>query len=381
MGIKKNILVLTDWYLPAYKAGGPVKSLAALAYHLKDDYNFYILTTNKDAFSKAALPVKPDEWVSLANGEKVYYISDEKIALSKLASIISQIDYDLVYLNSFFSKHFSIYPLLLKKQGKIKKPVVLAPRGMLGEGALSLKSKKKNLFINLSKLSGIHKNVGWHATSPQEAEEIKKTFGSSAQIHLASNLILPPSQPRTNYTKNPGELKICFISRISKKKNLLFALEILKSIDKGKVDFDVYGPAEDFAYNRDCVEFAKHLPKNISVHFKGDLQPHEVEGVLKQNHAFFLPTLNENFGHAIVESMLNGCIPVLSDQTPWKNLKNKGLGWDLSLADKSGFIAAIRELISMDGPAFKSQSTKIQQFAMENSSYKAHIEAYRGLFK
>ncbi len=374
-------MVLTDWYLPAYKAGGPVKSLAALAHHLKDDYNFYILTSNKDAFSKNVLPVKSDEWLTLSNGEKVYYLSDEKISISKLADVINQVDYDFVYLNSFFSKYFSIYPLLLKKQGKIKKPVMLAPRGMLGEGALSLKSKKKNLFINLSKLSGIHKNITWHATSQQEVEEIKKTFGSSAQIHLASNLILLPTLQRTNYSKNPGELKICFISRISKKKNLLFALEILKSIDVGKITFDVYGPAEDFGYNQDCLQFSKHLPKNISVFFKGDLQPLEVEGVLKQNHVFFLPTLNENFGHAIVEAMLNGCIPLLSDQTPWKNLKNNELGWAIPLQDKSAFIAAINVSLSMNEITFKSQSLKIQRFALENCIHQAHIEAYRQLFK
>lgn len=381
MNIKKNILVLTDWYLPAYKAGGPVKSLAALTHHLKNDYNFFILTTNKDAFSKTVLPVKSDEWVTLANGEKVFYMSDEKISLAKLSEIISGIAYDLVYLNSFFSRSFSIYPLLLKKQGKIKKPVVLAPRGMLGEGALSLKSKKKSLFINLSKLSGIHKNIIWHATSAQEAEEIKKVFGASAQIHLASNLILPPTQSRIDYSKNAGELKICFVSRISKKKNLLFALEILKSVTDGKVNFDIYGPAEDFAYNQDCVQFAKHLPKNITVNFKGDLQPLQVEGVLRQNHAFFLPTLNENFGHAIVEAMLNGCIPVLSDQTPWKNLKNNGLGWDIPLTDKSAFLAAVNELIRMDENAFKLQSIKIQSFATQSSVNQAHIEAYRQLFK
>src|SRR4051812_19810873 len=165
---KKNILVFSDWYLPAYKAGGPVKSLAALAYHLKEEFNFYILTSNKDAFSKIALPVKPDEWVTLSNGEKVFYLSEEKITLAKIMAVLNDIDFDLVYLNSFFSKFFSIYPLMLKKQGKIKKPFTLAPRGMLGEGALSLKSKKKNVFINLSKLSGLHKNITWHATSEQE---------------------------------------------------------------------------------------------------------------------------------------------------------------------------------------------------------------------
>src|SRR5207253_4830244 len=114
------------------------------------------------------LPVKPDEWVNLPNGEKVFYIGDEKITRSKLSAIIKNIGYDHVYLNSFFSKPFSIYPLLLTKQGKINKPVVLAPRGMLGHGALSLKSKKKNVFIALSKLSGLHKGITWHATSAQE---------------------------------------------------------------------------------------------------------------------------------------------------------------------------------------------------------------------
>ena len=381
MSGKKNILVLSDWYLPAYKAGGPVKSLAALTHHLKNDFIFYIVTSNKDAFSKTAMPVKANEWLTLNNGEKVYYIGDEKITLSKLSEVLNSVDYDLVYLNSFFSKHFSIYPLLLKKQGKINKPVVLAPRGMLGEGALSLKSKKKKLFINLSKLSGIHKNITWHATSEQEAEEIKKTFGSSAQILLASNLILPPVNPRSDYSKNIGELNLCFISRISRKKNLLFALEVLKNITAGKIKFDIYGPAEDFAYNQDCEQFAKHLPKNVAVSFKGDLQALEVENVLKQNHAFFLPTLNENFGHAIVESMLNGCIPVISDQTPWKNLKNNDLGWDIPLADKSGFLTAINDLLLMNESDFKAQSIKIQQFATTASINQAHIEAYRRLFK
>src|ERR1700747_1909468 len=110
MKVKKNILVLSDWYLPAYKAGGPVKSLAALAHHLKDDFNFFILTSNKDAFSKTPLPVKADEWITGQHGERVYYLGDEKISMSKLAQVINSIEYDYVYLNSFFSKFFSIYP-------------------------------------------------------------------------------------------------------------------------------------------------------------------------------------------------------------------------------------------------------------------------------
>jgi len=142
---KKNILILTDWYLPAYKAGGPVKSVAALVHHLKNDYNFFILTSDKDAFDKKALPVKTEEWVTLINGEKVYYLPG-KITQAKLNTVIASIEFDYLYINSFFSKPFSIYPLLLQKKGKIKKPIVLAPRGMLREGALSIKSGKKKIF-------------------------------------------------------------------------------------------------------------------------------------------------------------------------------------------------------------------------------------------
>ena len=77
MNVKKNILIFSDWYLPAYKAGGPVKSIAALTYHLKEDYTFYIITGNKDLFSSEPYPhIQSNGWNILPNGEHVFYFSD-----------------------------------------------------------------------------------------------------------------------------------------------------------------------------------------------------------------------------------------------------------------------------------------------------------------
>ena len=39
MSSKKKILVFVDWYLPGYKAGGQIRSVAAMAGHLKEAYN------------------------------------------------------------------------------------------------------------------------------------------------------------------------------------------------------------------------------------------------------------------------------------------------------------------------------------------------------
>ena len=379
--VKKNILIFTDWYLPAYKAGGPVKSIAALVFYLKDEFNFYIITSNRDVFAvKPHKNIKSNTWQTLINGEQVYYFSDEIFSFKNLLALLKEITCDAVYLNSFFSKRFTIYPLLQKKLNNIKVPILLAPRGMLGSGALNLKSKKKNAFISLAKAAGLYKNIIWHATSLQEENEIKHIFGNAVPIKNISNLILPPADSRNDYSKEINQVKICFVSRIAKKKNLLFALQVLQTITKGNIIFDIYGPAEDEVYVNTCKELAKQLPNNISVSFKGDLQGIEVEQTLKNYHLFFLPTLNENFGHAIVEAMLNGCIPLISDATPWRNLQAQNLGWDISLTEKEKFVVAIHEMLQTNQADFEKKSKAIQQYAHINCLDINTVIAYKDLF-
>lgn len=379
MKVKKNILIFVDWYLPAYKAGGPVKSVSALVYYLKDEFNFYIITGNKDLFAtEPHKGIKSNEWNVLANGEQVFYFSDEFISFKNLRTVVEKVTYDSIYLNSFFSKRFTIYPLLLKKLGVIKKPVLLAPRGMLGSGALSLKSGKKNMFINLAKVTGLYKHIIWHATSLQEENEIKQLF--THHIKTISNLILPTTKNRTDYTKEVNEVRICFISRITQKKNLLFALQVLQTINSGKIVFDVYGPAEEADYFKLCKELAAKLPGNITVNFKGDLQGNEVEETLKNYHLFLLPTLNENFGHAIVEAMLNGCIPLISDTTPWRNLQAQNIGWDIALTEKEKFAVAIEEVLQLSQTKFEQKSKTVQQYALTHCIDVSAVEAYKKLF-
>ena len=45
---KKKILVFIDWYLPGFRAGGPIRSCANLISHLSDEFDFNIVTTDTD---------------------------------------------------------------------------------------------------------------------------------------------------------------------------------------------------------------------------------------------------------------------------------------------------------------------------------------------
>jgi len=212
-------------------------------------------------------------------------------------------------------------------------------------------------------------------------DEIKKIYGNNTPVVLAANLGLPPLQQRTNYEKKIGELKICCVTRLVRNKKIDFALEIIQEIKEGKIEFNIYGPVEDEIYYRECLEQVKKLPKNISVSFKGTTEPKKIEGVLQEHQVFLLPTLTENFGHAILESMVNGCIPVISNQTPWQNLQKNGLGWDIALSDKPAFMNVLKQCLLMDEAAFKSQSIKIQHFASDKTASADSLKAYKQLFK
>ena len=62
---------------------------------------------------------------------------------------------------------------------------------------------------------------------------------------------------------------------------------------------------------------------------------------------FFFPTLGENFGHVIHESLAAGTPVLISDQTPWVGLSEKGAGWELPLDNKSAWVNIITTYFSL----------------------------------
>jgi len=354
---KKNILILSDWFLPGYLAGGPIQSIANLTKELGKDFNFKIITTDRDFKSdKAYEIIKPNEWTTFEN-RTVFYLSPENLNKSYMLELINNTPHDIIYLNSLFSKHFTINILKWKAENKIRSKIILAPRGMLGDGALAIKSLKKKLFLMYAKSFGLFKNINWQSTSKQESNEIKKRISKDLLLSEISNL--PNSTTEIIPTdKKENILRLCFISRISKKKNLNFAIEVLKEIKNKTIFFDVYGPIEDQTYWNSCLENAKKLPTNITLSYNGILKPFEIGYSIGKYHALFLPTQNENYGHIIVETLQHGRPIIISDQTPWRNLENESVGFDISLNDKQKFIESIETLSELNQAEFDTITVK-----------------------
>ena len=70
---RPQVLVFIDWYLPGFRAGGPVRSLANLVDHLRDRVDFHIVTTDTDYTQERPYPhVEPDRWAVQPGGEGVW---------------------------------------------------------------------------------------------------------------------------------------------------------------------------------------------------------------------------------------------------------------------------------------------------------------------
>jgi glycosyltransferase involved in cell wall biosynthesis len=342
--LNKKILIFIDWYKPGFKAGGPIRSISNLVNQLNDKANYYIVTRDTD-YSEH-LPYKniiSNQW-NQVDESKVYYLSSSNIKYTKIKELINEINPDTIYCNSLFSVFFSILPIFIAKKKSIRH--VLAVRGMLSGGSLSVKNRKKDIFITVMKFLSFYKSTIFHATNLSEKKDISREL-KSPNIIIANNLSKKKEYNFIQKTKKDNCLKLVSIGRIAPEKNTLFALEVLKNV-RSNIIFDIYGPIGNNQYWKDCKSIINQLPDNIVFNYKGVLEHQLIEETLLNYQALFLPSTGENYGHVIVEAMINSCIPIISDKTPWKGLEKQKIGFDVSLDDKNLFVEKIEFLNSID---------------------------------
>ncbi|GGR36111.1 hypothetical protein GCM10008957_52360 [Deinococcus ruber] len=134
-------------------------------------------------------------------------------------------------------------------------------------------------------------------------------------------------------------------------KNLLYVIDVLKRISV-PFDFHIYGPLEDQAYWEKCKHALMELPVHIHAEYKGVVPYDQVRNILNGYDVFLFPTLGENYGHVIWESLAAGCPVVLSDQTSWQDFRSAGVGDVLPLSDPQQFADAVLALLQ-DSPERK----------------------------
>lgn len=374
-------MLFTNWYEPGFKAGGPIRSCVNFATHMKNEYDIYIFTSDRDLDDKQPYPqIESNCWTE-QDGVQVFYASPAALNWESILVHVRRVKPGYVYLNSMYSRYFTIYPLLMKRIDMIKSQVVLAPRGMLHQGALQFKTGKKKIFLKALNFLGVPKYIHAHATDEQEKEDIHQYLPRIKKVTVIPNFSPSIQPPPVYIKKNRRKLRVVFISRIAPKKNILFLLSLLSQLPThAELVFTIRGGIEDEGYWQNCISIIKQLPENISVQYGGPIDNKEVVNIIQQHHLFVLPTLGENFGHAIFEALSAGRPVLISDQTPWRNLEEQQAGWDLPLSDPTNFVQILQQVADMDDIEFQQWCTGAWQYA-KNFSESANLkEKYKELF-
>ncbi|WP_380873298.1 hypothetical protein ACFB49_40680 [Sphingomonas sp. DBB INV C78] len=363
-----EVLCVSDYFLPGFKAGGPIRTLKNIPLLLGGAVTFSYLTRDRDLGCKERYDnITSNEWAFYPHG-RVFYATEAMFGLPALSQAICTSDASIIYLNSFFSVKGSIAIVVRNWAKPFGKPILLAPRGEFSPGAFALKKYKKRLFMVLARVLGLYRRVWWHASTKEEQQDILRHFPrAESRIFTAEDPVeMVEATAVPDVEKTAGIVRLVFVSRISPKKNLKGLLDILKGLSS-RIILWIYGPIEDVAYWQRCQAMIDDMPPNIAVEYLGELRPDEVRHAFAEGDLFAFPTHGENFGHVIFEALSAGTPVLVSDQTPWEPNATKAV-IRLSLNDIDAWRAQIETVAQLTNAEQQERRTDALRYARNHAS-------------
>ena len=315
-----RILHVVPSYLPAWRYGGPVRSVHGLCRGLAargDDV--HVFTTNVDGPGDSDVPLGVPVEI---DGVKVWYFPSKRLrrlywSPPMARALAAQVaGFDLVHLHSLFLWPTWAAACAARRAGV---PYVVSPRGMLVRDLIQKKSTLvKTLWLSLIERHTLEQAAWLHVTSRVEAEEARR-FG----YNLPSLRIVPNGLDMEEIDITGRELSgplselvnngryLLFLGRINWKKGLDRLIPALVHIPD--VNLIIAGNDEE-QYLPDLEALACRHGVRERIFFVGEVAGREKALLLMNATAFVLPSYSENFGNVVLEAMAAGCPVVVTPE-------------------------------------------------------------------
>lgn len=323
-----RVLHATPSFAPAYRYGGPVRSVEGLVVELaRLGVDVRVLTT--DSHREERLDVG-SEWQTW-RGVPVRYL--RRRAMPDLAPAYLWEAYrearraDVIHILSIFSAPSMVALVAAELAGRA---VVLSPRGMLEPAALAIASARTKRAWIAAFGPFLRRTAIFHATSAEEATSIKHVLGDAVQVRVVPNGtdLEPLEAARARKVRAAPTAVIGALGRIHPIKGLdrlIEAAAILRS--RGlDVDLKLAGPTQNADHRASLERLAARLSLTDRLHFPGELHGEAKLDFLAGCRVLALPSHSENFGNVVVESLASLTPVVAAHGTPWGELEIAGAG-------------------------------------------------------
>ena len=366
-----SVFISIPWFSPAFKAGGPIQSIANMVNQLQKKYRFYVFTADKDFDGTELIDIERDVWTDYNSNTKVFYATDGDRS-NEVCRQIESLQPDILYVVGTYNWQFNLVPLFFAAH----EHKILSVRGMLHPGALGQKSFKKKIFLHLFKLLGKHKAISFHATDANEKQFIEAAFGQQVKIKTAANY--PRKMQAVVKEKSAGILKILSIALISPMKNHWLILKALSKM-KQPVQYGIFGPVKDYEYWQQCLALIKELPEHIKIVIEKEVPPATIPELLQQYDVAVYPSESENYGHSIIEALSSGLPVITSHNTPWQELENNKAGLNVDV-NEDAILEGLEFFANLSPEEYKEWSGGAASYAKNSVDGMVLDEEYEILF-
>ena len=249
---------------------------------------------------------------------------------------------------------------------KFNKPLLIAPRGMLGPAALTFSRTKKRAFWRFLQGHVVREAACLHATSEQEYQEIR-AFGLRNPVAIISNGIDLPAASDP-IVAGGAERTVLSLGRIHPKKGLDCLVRAWARLEAEHPEWRlrIIGPSE-LGHDEELRALAATLCLR-RVAIEGPVYGDAKLAVMRAADIFVLPSLNENFAITVAEALAAGTPVMATKGSPWGGLETERCGWWVEQGVEP-LATALTKCMLMTRTALKAMGAKGQVWMMREFSW------------
>ena len=261
---------------------------------------------------------------------------------------------------------------------KYDRALIVSPRGMLAPAALAYSSRKKRFFWQLLQRRAYQSAACYHATSEQEAHDIRE-FGITAPIAVIGNGVdlpefqaqapLPAAHPKT----------ILALGRIHPIKGLDTLIRAWTKLAPARPDWQlvICGP-DDAGYGQTLHALIAELscPR---VEIRGAAYDGDKWATLQSAQLFVSVSQSENFGLSIAEALGSGVPAIVSKGAPWAGMQAQRCGWWIDHGVEP-LVAALTEATALEAAQLHAMGDIAQRWIERDFSWRSRAQDMQALY-
>jgi len=268
-------------------------------------------------------------WTPLNNFQVKYYNETivDKLSVPLLFNLKKDLLYsDVVHIQAIFN---TPTPFALREATKLNKPVLLSPRGVLGDWIMGNGNPMKKLWLKFL-IKPFASYIHWHATSEQEKGEILRHYPDARVYVIPNGINIEMIQneiqdQKTNFFESYAKKKvegpvIVSMGRVHSKKGYDILIKSFKLLLADFPKAMLFIAGKDEGEQKKLEHLIQKLDLEGKAIFTGPLEKREKINFMAHADVFALASHNENFGNVYLESMACGTPIIASTHTPWKEV-------------------------------------------------------------